>query len=239
MSQTPRSSTIPAVNGYMEPVISAKKKTVTVFTVGGKHFLEEESAEDWLKKMKKAHRDNVRDVARSMGVEQVHHLLKNDASKWLMENYALEDFENLELAHILKKDSSAGFHSKGFDSSYAIVVDEIPDFDLMNTTDRTFHKMRKKNLLYETVKYRTAELVYHRALECAEVDDSGEVVSVLPMQMAANLIDPDLVMNEVRDFLEVLSEDEEGSRLDAKRIKGVVHYWIVGDEKNLNPFKKF
>lgn len=93
--------------------------------------------------------------------------------------------------------------------------------------------------LNDLMRYRTAEVIYRLASEHADVDDDGDVVNVLPLQMIVDLIDTDLVVDEIKDIYVELNRVENGASLEVKTLRGRVQYWLVDDKKNLDPFKKF
>lgn len=232
----------------------------TVFTVNDEVFLEKDKAETRLRSLLKNHRDRVRNVGRRLGMYKASQTEKNETIKWLMENYALEDFEELDFAYAFAKDvgdkdtvplakdiPKAVFHwnpevnrFKWEKPGEKYVRDGLAN-DAEESAIRAsrYDLMRKLEEMDDLIRYRTAELMYKLASEHAETDEDGEVVSVLPLQMVVNLLDTDLLIEELKDIFAFLDKGKMGENIEIKTFQYRVQYWDTSDKKNLNPFKKF
>lgn len=226
------------------------KESVPVFIVEDELFLDREKAEKRLKSLLKKHRDRVREAARMLGVKSASQAAKLEPINWLISNYKLETFKDQEFAYAFYGVSSEAYYpviwshykwswmKKLNDQGVPVEYWDI-DEKRMPWVEDNSNFSEKLSKLDDLISYRTAEAIYKVARENADTDYDGNIISVLPLQWVANMVDHNLIDDEIKDIIDEFDKVENGTTLDIKTLQGRVQYWFVSDKKNLNPFKKF
>jgi hypothetical protein len=98
---------------------------------------------------------------------------------------------------------------------------------------------RKLELVKQLVNYRLGELLSATAQQHAVFDANGTVSMVMPLEDVLLTMDYSLVLDELEEIVAFLHTAERGLGFDIAVVKGQVRYWIHGDKKALDPFKKF
>lgn len=111
-----------------------------------------------------------------------------------------------------------------------------PEFRAWIDENDTLHD--KVNKVVELVNYRVGELLYREALALTTVDEDN-VMTVPALDEALSNIPCDLVLEELRQIIKFIDENENGTDFHIAVQKGEPVYWLNEDKRNLSPFKQF
>lgn len=255
---------VPVVDDYRDPVITEGPETVYVFTVGDEMFLSREEAE----KRKNVLKNKVRMLVGLLGIEDHEsQAVLVEPVKWLLEHYPLSDFKRLHGSDFFSTRSPflCGIYSSNPDINSNLwkrhpadnkpyvwswmegrpfnpssdAPKDLGETDAIEWKNRHSQLFGKLGGLSVVVQYRATELLYATAVESAEFDEEGNVVSVLPLDLVASMVDFDPLVSEVRDIYSEFNRVEHGKSLEFGTVEGAPRYWWAEDKKTLDPFKRF
>lgn len=111
-----------------------------------------------------------------------------------------------------------------------------PAFRAWIEENDTLHN--KVNKVVELINYRVGELLYLEALALTTIDEDN-VMTVPSLDDALSNIPCNLILEELRQIIEFIDGNENGTNFHIAVQKGAPVYWLNDDKRSLSPFKQF